>query len=72
MPITLVWDQGVARDASGGYATSDRSASVPASVGMSSAADEEILRFELGRNGAVVTLMRIFTRLPTFPARERP
>jgi predicted nuclease of predicted toxin-antitoxin system len=56
MPITLVLDQGVPRDAAGRLCDLGYECVHVGEVGMSTAADDEILRFALGRNGALVTL----------------
>ena len=56
MAITLVLDQGVARDAGGRLRDLGYDCVHVGEVGMSMAAYEEILGFALGRNGTVVTL----------------
>lgn len=56
MPITLVLDQGVPRDAAGRLRDLGYDCVNAGEVGMSTAADEEILSFALRRNGVVVTL----------------
>ena len=56
MPITLVLDQGVPRDAAGRLRDLGYDCVHVGEVGMSKAADEDILRFALGKNGVVVTL----------------
>jgi predicted nuclease of predicted toxin-antitoxin system len=56
MPITLVLDQGVPRDAAGRLRELGYECVHVGEVEMSTAADEEILGFALGRNSVVVTL----------------
>ncbi len=56
MPITLVLDQGVPRDAAGTLRDLGYDGVHAGEVGMSTAADEEILSFALRKNGIVVTL----------------
>lgn len=56
MPIILVLDQGVPRDAAGALRELGYECVHVGEVGMSTAADEEILRFALGKNAVVVTL----------------
>lgn len=55
MPITLVLDQGVPRDAAGRLRDLGYECVHAGEAGMSTAADEEILSFALGKNGIVVT-----------------
>lgn len=56
MPITLVLDQGVPRDAASRLRDLGYDCVHVGEVGMSTAADEEILTFALRKNGIVVTL----------------
>jgi predicted nuclease of predicted toxin-antitoxin system len=56
MPITLVLDQGVPRDAAGKLRDLGYECVHVGEAGMSSAADEEILEFALAKNGVLVTL----------------
>lgn len=56
MPMILVLDQGVPRDAAGMLRDFGYECDHAGDVGMSAAADEEILRFALARNAVVVTL----------------
>jgi predicted nuclease of predicted toxin-antitoxin system len=56
MPVTLVLDQGVPRDAAGRLRDLGYDCVHVGEVGMSTASDEEILGFALGKNGIVVTL----------------
>jgi predicted nuclease of predicted toxin-antitoxin system len=55
VPITLVLDQGVPRDAAGGLRALGYECVHVGEIGMSTATDEEILGFALGRNSVVVT-----------------
>jgi predicted nuclease of predicted toxin-antitoxin system len=56
MPITVVLDQGIPRDAVGRLRDLGYECIHLGEVGMSTASDEDILRFALGKNGVVVTL----------------
>lgn len=56
MPIALVLDQGVPRDAASRLRDLGYECVHAGEVGMSTAADEEILSFALRKNGIVVTL----------------
>ena len=56
MAITFVLDQGVPRDAAGSLRDRGYECIHVGEVGMSTAADEEILGFALARNAAIVTL----------------
>ena len=56
MPITLVLDQGVPRDAAGRLRDLGYECVHVGEVGMSTAADEEILSFALRKDGIVATL----------------
>jgi len=56
MPITIVLDQGVPRDAAGRLRDLGYECVHVGEAAMSTAADEEILGFPLARNGVVVTL----------------
>jgi predicted nuclease of predicted toxin-antitoxin system len=56
MPITIVLDQGVPRDAAGRLRDLGYECVHVGEAGMSTAADEEILGFALGKNGVIVTL----------------
>ena len=56
MPIILVLDQGVPRDAAGRLRDLGYECVHVGEAGMSTAADEEILGFALGKNAVVVTL----------------
>ena len=56
MPVTLVLDQGVPRDAAGRLRDLGYDCVHVGEAGMSTAADEEILGFALSKNGVVVTL----------------
>jgi len=57
MPITIVLDQGIPRDAASTLRDLGYECFHVGEVGMSTAADEEILGFALGRNGVVVTVV---------------
>lgn len=54
--MRLILDQGVPRDAASLRRTLGYDCIHVSEIGMSKAADEEILAFSLGRNGVVVTL----------------
>lgn len=56
MPITLVLDQGIPRDAAGRLREPGYECVHVGEVGTSTAADEQILEFALGRNSVCVTL----------------
>jgi predicted nuclease of predicted toxin-antitoxin system len=56
MPIILVLDQGVPRDAAGRLRDIGYECVHVGEVGMSTAADEEILALAVGKNAVVVTL----------------
>ena len=56
MPILIVLDQGVPRDAAGRLRDVGHECVHVGEIGMSTASDEEILAFAVGRNGMVVTL----------------
>src|SRR5258708_7930261 len=56
MPIILVLDQGVPRDAARRLRDLGYECVHVGEIGMSTAADEEILGFALGKNAVVVTL----------------
>lgn len=56
MPIALLLDQGVPRDAAGSLRDLGYGCVHVGEAGMSTAAGEEILGFALGENGVVVTL----------------
>jgi predicted nuclease of predicted toxin-antitoxin system len=56
MRIIRVLDQGVPRDSAGRLRELGYECVHVGEVGMSTAADEEILRFALWKNGVVVTL----------------
>lgn len=56
MPITVVLDQGIPRDAAGRLRDLGYECVHVGEVGMSMAADEEILQLALGKNGVVVRL----------------
>jgi predicted nuclease of predicted toxin-antitoxin system len=56
MPITIVLDQGVPRDAAGRLRDLGYDCTHVGEVGMSTATDEEILGFALAKGAVVVTL----------------
>ena len=56
MPITLVLDQGIPRDAAGSLRDLGYKCVHVGEIGMSTAADEEILGFALAKNSIIVTL----------------
>jgi hypothetical protein len=69
MPITVVLDQGVPRDAAGRLCDLGYECVHVGEVGMSMADDEEVLRFAHEKNGTVLRSIRISTRFSLFPAR---
>ena len=56
MPITLVLDQGIPRDAAGRLHDLGYECAHVGEIGMATAADEKSLGFALGKNSIVVTL----------------
>jgi predicted nuclease of predicted toxin-antitoxin system len=72
MPITVVLDQGVPRDAAGRLRDLGYECVHVGEVGMSMADDEEILRFAHEKNGIVVTLDADFHAILAVSGAEVP
>jgi len=69
MPVILVLDQGVPRDAAGRLRGPGYECIHVGEVGMSTATGEEILGFALAKSVVVVTLDATFTRSSPSPVR---
>ena len=69
--MRLVLDQGVPRDAASLLRELGHDCTHVGEVGMSRAADQEILAWAVSENATVVTLTPTFTRFLRFPVRRR-
>jgi predicted nuclease of predicted toxin-antitoxin system len=72
MPIILLLDQGVPRDAAGRLRDLGYECIHVGEVGMSTAPDEEILRLALEKNAIIVTLDADFHAILAVSGAERP